>query len=502
MIRRAAAIAAARAAAALSRRLRFGGGTALPGLVAQRIHPDIVRELAAGLGAGSVLVTGTNGKTTTARLLRNILQEAGLKPVANRAGSNMMRGIAAALAAGARWDGRFRSPQERIGVFEVDEATLPHAAAVRPRAVLFTNLFRDQLDRYGEVETVAAVWRAAAREFPPDVTLVLNADDPAVAALGDVAGGPVVFFGLADRAAAGQTLDHAADARWCSGCGAELAYAAVFYGHLGHWACPQCGRSRPQVQVAGTDLEVGGQAPPITSGGQAPPITSGGQAPPSTSGGQALSLTGRGEGGPAGLRLAITTPAGGLTVRLPLTGLYNAYNAVAAAAAATALGIGPPAIERGLGRFTAAFGRQERLVVSGREVQMFLAKNPAGLNQVLRTITANGLQKDIALFLNDNIADGRDVSWIWDVDFELLSGHTRSLTVSGSRAWDMALRLKYAGLGSPGDVEPDAALALRRALQRTPEGATLYVIPTYTAMLAVRNLLGRWAGRGAFWERD
>jgi len=201
-----------------------------------------------------------------------------------------------------------------------------------------------------------------------------------------------------------------------------------------------------------------------------------------------------------GTRVAIAMPGAEVSVGLPLMGLYNAYNVLAAVAAAVALGIDAEATERGLSSFTAAFGRQERLTVGGRRVQVILAKNPAGLNEVLRTITADGQQKDVALFLNDDIADGRDVSWIWDVDFDLLAGKVRSLTVSGNRAWDMALRLKYAGLDSLPQVEERAAAALRRALRATPEDATLYVIPTYTAMLRVRALLARWARRPAFWQ--
>ncbi len=206
------------------------------------------------------------------------------------------------------------------------------------------------------------------------------------------------------------------------------------------------------------------------------------------------------ESGLEGLNVALALPEGQVAVRLPLMGLYNAYNALAAAAAAVALGVKAEQIDKGMGSFTAGFGRQERLTVEGRQVQVILAKNPAGLNQVLRTITADGSQKDLLLFLNDNIADGRDVSWIWDVDFELLAGVTRSLTVSGTRAWDMALRLKYAGLGSLLEVEEDAATALRRALRATREDGNLDVIPTYTAMLQVRKLLARWARQPAFWE--
>jgi UDP-N-acetylmuramyl tripeptide synthase len=462
-MRRLAAVTAAKGAAVLSRRLRLGGGTSLPGLVAERIDPGIVSGMSRRLGQGSLLVTGTNGKTTTARFLRSMVQAAGFRPVANRAGSNLMRGIAAALVESAHLTGGFTARRRRLGIFEVDEATLPQAAAaLRPRALLFTNLFRDQLDRYGEVEHVAALWRGVVQELPETATLVLNADDPSVASLAGVAKGRVLFYGLEDAAGGVPGLEHASDARWCSSCWSELTYAAIFFGHLGHWRCPDCGAARPAVDVA--------CRPP--------------------------------ESGSDGQDLALRLPEGEVAARLPLTGLYNAYNALAAAAAATALGAEAEAIEKGMRSFTAGFGRQERLTVDGRQMQVILAKNPAGLNQVLRAITADGTQKDLLLLLNDNIADGRDVSWIWDVDFELLSGATRSLSVSGTRAWDMALRLKYAGLDPLPRVEPDASEALRKALRETPEEATLYVIPTYTALLELRRLLARMGERAALWQED
>jgi lipid II isoglutaminyl synthase (glutamine-hydrolysing) len=466
VIRRTTAVAAAKAAAAFSRRFRFGGGSALPGLIGERIDPDLIAGLASELGQGSVLVTGTNGKTTTARLLRSIARAAGLRTVANRTGSNMMRGIASALVEAADWSGEMASAEKRLGIFEVDEATLPHVArAVHPRVVLFTNLFRDQLDRYGEVEHVAEVWRKTVERLPDDVAVVVNVDDPSVASLAEVAKGRVTTYGMKDTSSGVGAVEHAADARWCSSCGGELTYSAVCYGHLGHWRCPSCGkaRSEPDITCGRLDLDT-----------------------------DHFSLT-------------IWTPAGQLRARVPLTGLYNAYNALAAAAAASALGLEREAIEGGLNSFTAAFGRQEKMQLSGREVQVLLAKNPAGLNQVLRTITTNGSPADVVLFLNDNIADGRDVSWIWDVDFELLAGKARSITISGIRAWDMALRLKYAGFyrdGAAPRVEPEPAQALKQALAATPEGGTLYVIPTYTAMLEVRDLLASWAGRGAFWEGE
>ena len=458
---RTAAIVAARAAAELSRRLRIGGGTALPGLIAERIDPGIVPELAAKLGRGSVLITGTNGKTTTARLLRSVVQSAGLRAIANREGSNMMRGVAAALAEASTWSGNIRHRKKSVGVFEVDEATMPQVArAVSPKAVVFTNLFRDQLDRYGEVETVAAIWRKAIVELPQDVTLIINADDPAIASLREHACGPVITYGLDDTSLAAEEIEHAADARWCSKCGAELEYAAIFYAHIGHWRCPTGDNIRPQPDIACT----------------------------------------RAETTAVGLALTMHTLGGVIDVQLPLAGTYNIYNALAAAAAGVALGLEPAQIERGLASATAAFGRQERFQIDGREVHVLLAKNPAGANQSLRTITADGQPFDLVVFLNDGIADGRDVSWIWDVDFELLAGHLSSLTISGVRAWDMALRLKYAGVASQPTVEHNAARALRTAISNAPEGGSVYVLPTYTAMLEVRDILAKWAGRGRFWE--
>lgn len=452
-----AAVLVAKGASLLVRRLGLGGGTALPGLLALRLDPQVVPRLAACLGRGAVLVTGTNGKTTTARLLAGMARAAGLRPVANSAGSNMVRGIAAALCQAAGPDGRLREGDRSLGVFEVDEATLPEAAGlVAPRAVVFLNLFRDQLDRYGEVDHVASVWRTAVSRLGPDSTLVLNADDPAVASLAAGAPGGVVTYGLAPGPHSLPSLEHAADARWCPSCAGELAYDAVHYAHLGLWRCPECGLSRPTPQVDA-----------------------------SLDGGRLL------------LRLADGSQR---ALPLPLEGTYAAYDVLAAVAAALALGLPWSAVEEGLSRFSGAFGRQERLQVQGRQVQVVLAKNPAGLNQVLRTLCGHPGPLRLALFLNDGLADGRDVSWIWDVDFEMLAGRAEWAVASGTRAEDLALRLHYARLGAELTVEPRPVSALRLAVGRTPPGQTLHVLPTYTALLQVREVLARWAGRRRFWE--
>jgi UDP-N-acetylmuramyl tripeptide synthase len=460
-VRRLAALLAGRAAGFASRALRRGGGTALPGLVAEALAPGLAAELASQLGSGSLVVTGTNGKTTTARMVAGIASTAGLQPLPNRSGSNLMRGIATALMDEADVRGRLRDGPRRLGVFEVDEATLPQAVeALRPRVLLFTNLFRDQLDRYGEVDSVAARWRRTLESSDPSTAVILNADDPSVAALADVAPGKVVCYGLDDPSAGLACAEHAADARWCPSCGSDYRYSVLFYGHVGHWFCPGCGRSRPAPQVRATA---------VTSEG-------------------------------CRTAVAVETPVGRLSLSLALSGLYNAYNALAATAAGLALGVGLEAIGEGLSSATAAFGRQESFEVDGRRVLVLLGKNPAGLNQVLRTIAAADAEKHLLFFLNDDVADGRDVSWIWDADFELLAGRPGTWVLSGTRAEDLALRLKYAGLETPAAVEPDVGAALARALRATPPGGLLYVVPTYTAMLRVRELLARRGRRAHYWE--
>jgi UDP-N-acetylmuramyl tripeptide synthase len=457
------AVTAGRLAGRASRLSRRGGGTAVAGLVAQQLDPHLASRLAATLGHGCALVTGTNGKTTSARMLASMAREAGLQPLANPSGSNLMRGVTTALLEEIGALGRVRGARERLGIFEVDEATVPEAARdLSPRALVFTNLFRDQLDRYGEVDTVAALWRRAVEALPETATLVLNVDDPAVASLAASARGAVLTCGVEDTRVAAESAsggEHASDYRFCLSCGVEQEYAALFYGHVGHWRCPGCGRARPAPDVRATCVEPSGRA----------------------------------------TKVVIATPQGELRLDLPLAGLYNVENALSATAGALALGLPLDAVERALRSFRAAFGRQERFEVGGREVLVLLGKNPTGMNQVLRTITADGRPLHLLLFLNDGIADGRDISWIWDADYELLASAARAV-VSGTRAEELALRLKYAGFAPDPPVVHDSRLALDAALASTPQGETLYVIPTYTAMLEVRELLARRGRRRPFWE--
>ena len=394
-------------------------------------------------------------------MLAAIAAQSGMPPLANPSGSNLMHGIATALLDATGPLGGVRSASQRLGVFEVDEATVPEAVrALQPRVIVFTNLFRDQLDRYGEVDTVAALWRSTVEALPSETTLVLNADDPAVASLAREAPCRIMTFGIEDTRAATEELEHASDYRFCLVCGAELAYAAVFFGHCGHWRCPSCDNARPAAAVRATNIELSANA----------------------------------------TKLTIATASGPFDVAVPLAGLYNAANALAAAAAALALGFQPPAIERALSTFRVAFGRQERFDVDGKSVLVLLGKNPTGMNQVLRLIAGTAEAPHLLLFLNDGIQDGRDISWIWDTDYELLAANAASVVVSGTRAEELALRLKYAGFATEAALTHNAPGALTLALERTPPGETLYVIPTYTAMIEVRELLAKRGQRAHFWE--
>ena len=450
-----AALMAGRAAAVLSRRLGRGGGTVIAGHLVPRIAPGALRDVTRALPDGSIVVSGTNGKTTTTRLLSHILRAAGLRPMHNRAGANMLSGLFTAIAQGTDWQAR---PRGDIGLFEVDEATVPRALQhIEPRVLLLHNIFRDQLDRYGEVHFVANLWRDTVRRLPAHSQVLVNADDPLVADFGSG-----MSYGLADPAVGSPTLPHAADARLCPRCGAALVYDLVYYGHLGHYACSRCDFARPQPTVSATTVELLGDA---------------------------------------GSNLTIATPDGVIRARLQLPGLYNVYNALAAVAVSTALGIRRDVIARGLETFTAAFGRLERIQVEDRQLFLALVKNPVGFTEVLRTILAPPGRRTLLIAINDLFADGTDVSWLWDVEFERLQDRVNVAVCSGLRAEDMAVRLKYAGVDAERiKVEPDLRRSIEMALAAAEPAETIYVLPTYTAMLAMRDILRQTGYVRGFWE--
>lgn len=472
-----AKVALSRAIGAASRASGRGGGTTLPGRVLLRLEPEAIARLGARLDRGTTIVSATNGKTTTAGMIAAILAADGRTPVHNRAGSNMTWGVATALL----------EQRGEEGLFEVDEAWLPRVTEqLDPALIVLGNLFRDQLDRYGEMEALADDWAATVAARAGRTAFALNADDPLIADLGrDAEGRPreqVTYFGIEDASQALDELQHAFDAKHCRRCGHPYAYERAFVGHLGHYSCPNCGAERPRPSVAAERIELRGMD---------------------------------------GSRVTVRTPRGPIELELPVPGLYNVYNALAAIAAGLRLGVEPQRIGAALGEMRAAFGRVETIEVGGVPVSILLIKNPAGANEVLRTLRleAGGEGIDLWIALNDRIADGRDVSWVWDADFELLGSVVRRFVCAGTRAPEMALRLKYAGWPTERiEVVPEIEASLDRAVAAAAGSvpsrvgtepiarsggagrARLFALPTYTALLELRKLLADRGLAPEFWR--
>jgi UDP-N-acetylmuramyl tripeptide synthase len=452
-----AKVALARGVGSLSRRTGRGGGTTLPGRLLLRLAPDAIARLGHGLSAGSTVISATNGKTTTAGMLAAAMRAVGRQPVHNRAGSNMTWGVATALL----------EQRGDEGLFEVDEAWLPRIVTeLEPKLVVLANLFRDQLDRYGELERLADDWAGMVRARAGRSDFVLNADDPLIADLGrdeQLERRPgVTYFGIEDPSVALPELQHAHDAKHCRRCGHPYSYARAFVGHLGHYECPNCGANRPAPDVAATAIELRGMN---------------------------------------GSRVRVRAPEGETEFELPLPGLYNVYNALTALTAALRLGIDLEQAARALAQVQAVFGRVERIDVDGKPLSILLIKNPAGTNEVLRTLRLEGEARELDLWmaLNDGIADGRDVSWIWDADFELLAASVRRIHCSGTRAPELALRLKYAG------IDP-STIVVEESIERSLDAAVaaadgpLYALPTYTALLELRTLLASRGLAKEYWR--
>jgi lipid II isoglutaminyl synthase (glutamine-hydrolysing) len=464
-----AALVAARVTGAAIRGLGRGGGTAAPGLVAERIDPNLLGKIARRLPHGAIVVAGTNGKTTISRMLADILQAGSFRVAHNRSGSNLVRGVASALASQADLRG---SPRADIAVIESDEAAFPEIVRqVQPSVILLNNLFRDQLDRYGELDAISAKWRPALQRLPADATVVVNVDDPTLAAITEDTGARRIAFGLDDRnpRLLLDALPHAADAKTCRSCGQALAYDRLYSAHLGAWRCPCCAAARPPLDFAGTAIALRGV--------------------------DGLSLT-----------VERHTPAApALSLSLDVPGLYNAYNALAATAVAATLGIPDQTIASALSSYRSAFGRIERIDYHGRQLTLALVKNPVGFNETLRMLTqaTDGLSVPTLIAINDLSADGRDVSWLWDVDFELLCEGTAPLYTTGIRGADMANRLKYAGV--PNDrivpLASDLAKGLDAFVEALPERTAGSILVTYTALLDLRQVLADRGVVDQFWEQ-
>jgi lipid II isoglutaminyl synthase (glutamine-hydrolysing) len=453
-------LAITKSAAALSRVLGRGGGQALPGLIAQRLDPQLAQKLAAKLPHGIILVTGTNGKTTTTKLIAAALEASGERVLTNSTGSNLLRGVTSALLGAADIRGGIDAT---IGLFEVDEANLRLVAPdLQPQHIVVLNLFRDQLDRYGELDMTAAMIGQGIAAT--NAKVYLNADDALVASLARYAAAPdlVSYFGVEELPSKAPTPQQAAtdsDSDRCPMCAERMKFSQLFYSHLGHYECPNGDYSRPQpdvsiVSVDGADLD--------------------------------------------GAQFTVAIGDKRSKVRFLLPGTYNLYNALAAISLAAGLGVEQAIMAKSLETTAAAFGRMEKVELEGRTIYLLLIKNPAGFTQVLETFLIGRPNLRVMMALNDLSADGRDVSWLWDVPLEALSASRPRVIAAGLRAADMALRLHYAGMEAAVAMNMEDAIA--RLIRDTPPGDSAYILPTYTAMLQIRKLLARRAQLQDVWK--
>lgn len=434
----------------LAARLAGTGGSTLPGRLVSLAAPSLLPYLAAQPGLGNLVITGTNGKTTCASLLAGMAGRSGLKLVHNFSGANLVWGVTSIYISAASWRG---SLNRDLAVIEADEAAFPGiVSALDPRGVIITNLFSDQLDRLGGIEKTREFIQKGLRLLPAGSVVLLNADDPAVASLEAAPGQSTLYYGLDLDPLPGKVEPVKA----CPHCQQRLGYSKTYFSHLGHYYCPGCGFSRPQPEYK-------------------------------------IAGTGRGN------NLIISAPGQKHELRFSLPGTYNLYNALAAWAGSRVLGLPADTALAGLHAAVPIFGRMEKLEVCGRKVIMALIKNSAGADQVLQSILKLPGPLSLLLAINDREADGSDVSWLWEVNFEQLAASRDKfirVVVSGTRAADAALRLKYAGLPVSGLlIESRLPEGLLAGLGDPSSGETLVILPSYTAMLELRNTLC-WIGKG------
>ncbi|MBU2632668.1 Mur ligase family protein [Patescibacteria group bacterium] len=406
----------------LIKNLNLGHGSTWPGHIALKANKSFIEKSLKRENVKTIVIAGTNGKTTTSKLLKTIIEKNEGKVFQNQSGANLLNGIASTIILESNINGKLKKD---FAVLEVDENTLPLIVdSFIPDYIIALNLFRDQLDRYGEVDTIAEKWKESFKKLPESTTVILNADDPLIAFLGKDIKAKTLFFGLNENSSA--TTHEAADSVYCPICKAKLEYSSFTFSHLGNWSCVNCNFKKPILALSNVS-------------------------------------------------------------NYPLSGTYNKYNTLAAILTAKTLGFNNEKIEKALLGFSPAFGRQEVLTAKSKKVQIILAKNPTSFNESLKTIDELSA-RNLLLVLNDRIPDGKDVSWIWDTNLKLAK-NIKNITVSGDRAFDMALRVKYSDIRVNIETEESLKIAIRLALEKTGENETLFILPTYSAMLEVRKIL-------------
>ncbi len=452
------ALAAGKTAAKATQLAGRGGGTAITGAVARRIDPQILRRVVLERGEPVIAITGSNGKTTTARFTAALLRGEEIVVSHNSAGANLVQGVTSLAVSFADLRGRL---PKGILVVEVDEGALPQVAPeMAPRAVLVTDLFRDQLDRFGEIYAVRDAIESVAAGLPAESALVVNGDDPMVATMAPDRQGVRVTFGLElDRST--DRITRAADTIRCPRCQADLEYRHVYLSHMGDYHCPACGFGRPNLDVAVTSLDVAG-----------------------------LDRT----------RMTVRTPSGELAIEIPQSGVHIAYDAAGAIAILVGLGLPLDNAAESLASVGPAFGRLEKIDAGGRSIVLAFAKNPTSYNTTLRALATEGEPRQLLIAASNTLVDGEDFGWLWDVDFESMVGRVERAVVSGTRADELANRLKYAGL-SPKKMTcvEGRAEALTAALRGLPADRRLVILSGYTPLIELRNEMRRRGWTGRYW---
>lgn len=438
-------------------RLLHRGGTAMPGRFALKLCPDLLARLSKNVR--SVVITGTNGKTSSSRIVEQAFVEQGRSYFANRSGANLLSGITTEFVMNCTLGGKMK---KEWAVIECDEAAAVKVfPQLQPQVVVVTNLFRDQLDRFGEVTHTLSNIRTAI-EAVPQAALCLNADCSLCSSLALSLPNRVVYFGMEKGAVPSRAKPELSDATHCIRCKTEYEYDYISYGHLGGFRCPKCGYARHAADYAVTDVI---------------------------------------EQRSSGTTAAFSIRGERRVVEINLPALYNVYNAVGALAAAMESGVGADEAVRALASFQCGFGRMEAFRLGKADVRMMLVKNPAGCNQVIDYLENLHNRLVLAICLNDRGADGTDISWIWDAEFERLNsiaGRIEKVIVSGDRAQDMRVRLKYAGIADKNiTIERDYE-KLVTSLESV--GSDVCLMPTYTAMLELRGVMIRHCGGAEFWE--
>jgi UDP-N-acetylmuramyl tripeptide synthase len=460
--RLALAISAGKLASASGRLFHIGGGTSLPGMIARRIDPTVLKSVVGASKAKKIVITGSNGKTTTARMTAAIADASGHSVSQNRTGSNLLQGITSVAVNFADVFGRLDSD---VLLFEIDEGTIPLAVPeIQPDVVVITNIFRDQLDRYGELYSVANALDKMLESLPETATIVLNGNDPQVANFGKNAKARKIYFGLETTEIGTPVPEQSADIIRCLHCGADFLYEIAYLSHLGIYRCPECGYTLPNLDVA------------VTS----------------------AALASNGEG-PSHIKLR--TPLGELKLEIPLPGVHNIYNAAAAISAAIAAGFTTEKVQNAMNGLRTAFGRMEKIQAGDKNIYLSFVKNPTSFNLMLRLIAQHPGKKHLLLAMSHTVVDGQDFAWLWDVELEDIAADVLDAVCSGNKQEELAMRLKYADI--PVDkisLVEDREAALDAALKQVDPGGTLYIMSGYTPTQELRRIMQKRGWVKHFWE--